>query len=149
MRSFVLLLRLDLKLQARSFIYPATVVSTAMICGFVTILPAKPMPPRLTAFFVFMDPATIGLSFVGAMVLMEKAQGTLFALGVTPAKPWTYVGAKTVSLTLLTFASSLVVVAVATGGAFDPVRQFVAPGSSPSWGSRSTSTRGSSWLRFR
>lgn len=126
MRAFVRLLRQDLTLQARSFIYPATLVSTAMICGFVALLPVSPPPPRLAAFFVFMDPATIGLSFVGAMVLMEKTQGTLFALGVTPAKPWAYVAAKTVSLTLLTFASSLVVVHFATGGAFDLMRQLVA-----------------------
>lgn len=126
MRAFVHLLRLDLTLQARSFVYPATVASTAMICGFIILLPAKPLPPPLTAFFVFMDPATIGLSFVGAMVLMEKAHGTLIAVGVTPARPAAYVAAKTVSLTLLTFASSLVVVQVATGGAFDLVHQLVA-----------------------
>lgn len=126
MRGFLRLLRLDLTLQARSFIYPATAVSTAMICGFVILLPGGPLSPRLTAFFVFMDPAIIGLSFVGAMVLMEKASGTLYALGVTPTTPASYVGAKTLSLTLLTFASSIVVVGVATGGAFDPVRPIVA-----------------------
>jgi fluoroquinolone transport system permease protein len=73
-----------------------------------------------------MDPATIGLSFVGAMVLVEKSQGTLFALGVTPARPAAYVAAKAVSLTLLTFASSLAVLACATGGKLDLGRQLLA-----------------------
>jgi fluoroquinolone transport system permease protein len=126
MKGLLRLLRLDLTLQARSFIYPATAVSTAMICSFVVLLPGGQLSPRLTAFFVFMDPAIIGLSFVGAMVLMEKASGTLYALGVTPTIPASYVGAKTVSLTLLTFASSMVVVGVATGGAFDLFRQTIA-----------------------
>jgi fluoroquinolone transport system permease protein len=126
MSSFVRLVRLDLTLQARSFIYPATAVSTAMICAFIMLLPSRPLSPRLTAFFVFLDPATIGLSFVGAMVLMEKAEGTLFALGVTPTKPAAYVGSKTITLTLLTFASSLAVVWVATGGSLDVWRQLLA-----------------------
>lgn len=126
MGTFVRLLRLDLRLQARSFLYPATLVSTAMICAFIVLLPVRPLPPKLTVFFVFMDPATIGLSFVGAMVLMEKAHGTVFALGVTPAKVSAYVGAKMVSLTLLTIASGLVVVRVATAAAFDVLQPLIA-----------------------
>jgi fluoroquinolone transport system permease protein len=105
--------RWDLRLQLRSFIYPATVVSTALICGFILVLPVQALPADWAAFFVFMDPALIGLSFVGAIVLMEKAEGTIFALGVTPMRPATYVAAKTITLTLLAFASGLVVAYVA------------------------------------
>lgn len=126
MRALIPLLRLDLVLQARSFLYPATAVSTLMICVFIMLLPERPASPEFVAFLVFMDPATIGLSFVGAMVLVEKSQGTLFALGLTPARPAAYVSAKAISLTLLTFVSSLVVVLVATAGAFDLARQLVA-----------------------
>jgi ABC-type Na+ efflux pump permease subunit len=124
--AFVRLLRLDLTLQRRSFLYPATAVSTGMICAFVLLLPGREVSARLTAFFVFMDPATIGLGFVGAMVLAEKAQGTLAALGVTPVRPAAWVGAKAVSLTLLTSASSLVVVQVATRGGAGLVRPLAA-----------------------
>lgn len=126
MRGFARLLRLEMKLQARSFIYPATLISTAMICAFVLLLPTRPLSPRLTSFFVFMDPATIGLSFVGAIVLTEKAQGTLDALGITPLRPASYVAVKAVSLTLVTFGSSVVVVFVATGAAFDLPRLLLA-----------------------
>jgi len=115
----------DLVLQKRSFFYPATAVSTLMICAFVLLLPMDPSP-RLLAFFVFMDPATVGLSFVGAMVLVEKSQRTLTALGVTPLPTRTYVGSKAASLTLVTFAASLIVVLVGTRGSFDAVRLVVA-----------------------
>src|SRR5262245_18991379 len=113
-------------LQLRSFIYPATIVSTAVICAFILILPMQTRSPHLAAFFVFMDPATIGLSFVGAIVLKEKAQGTLAALGVTPLRPWLYVRTKTVSLTWLAFLSGLAVAWVATGGAFRTAPMLVA-----------------------
>jgi len=119
-------LRWEVTLQLRSFVYPATVVSTAVICAFVLILPLSTRSPELTAFFVFMDPATIGLSFVGAIVLKEKAQNTLSALGVTPLRPWVYVLTKTVSLTTLAFASGLVVAWVAANGAFHVPRMVFA-----------------------
>ena len=96
----------DMGLQVRSLVYTSTVISTLVICGFVLILPVDELPATWATFFVFMDPATIGLSFVGAVVLMEKAQGTIVAVGVTPMPPWVYVASKTISLTLLTFASS-------------------------------------------
>lgn len=125
MHGFRQLLGLSLTLQTRSFVYPATVVSTAVICGVVMMLPGRPLSPRLTAFFVFMDPATVGLSLVGAMVLSEKAQGTS-ALAVTPVRPAAYVASRALSLTLLTLGSGLVVALVARGSALDPLRQLVA-----------------------
>jgi len=103
----------DIGLQLRSMVYAATVVSTAVICGFILILPVEQLSGRWATFFIFMDPATIGLSFVGAVVLMEKAQGTIAALGVTPMRPWIYVASKIVSLTVLTFVSGFVVAYVA------------------------------------
>jgi fluoroquinolone transport system permease protein len=101
------------------------VVSTALICGVILVLPVEALPPEWAAFFVFMDPALIGLSFVGAIVLMEKAEGTIFALGVTPMKPATYVAAKTFTLTLLAFASGLAVAYLAADD-FNPWRLLVA-----------------------
>lgn len=106
--------RWDLRLQLRSFIYPATVVSTALICGFILVLPVNALPADWATFFIFMDPALIGLSFVGAIVLMEKAEGTIFAVGVSPMRPTTYVASKTITLMLLAFASGLAVAYVAT-----------------------------------
>ena len=106
----------ELSLQSRSFIYPATVVSTLMICGFILVLPVEALEVKWATFFIFMDPAMIGLSFVGAIILMEKSEGTISALGVTPMKPSLYIAAKVFSLTLVTFASGLVVAFVAADG---------------------------------
>lgn len=118
-------LRWELSLQARSFIYPATVVSTLMICGFILVLPVVSLPPHWVTFFVFMDPAMIGLSFVGAIVLMEKTEGTIHAVGVSPMRPWVYVASKTISLTMLTFASG-VAVALVAADTFDAVKLLLA-----------------------
>jgi ABC-type Na+ efflux pump permease subunit len=122
MSTLVALLRNDLRLQARSYLYPATAVSTGMICALIQLLPTRPPSSKILAFLVFMDPATIGLAFVGVMILVEKSQGTLRALGVTPVRTRWYVASKATSLTLLTFAASLIVVLVGARGGFDLAR---------------------------
>lgn len=103
----------EIALQARSFIYPATVVSTLMICGFIVVLPVDQLSVSWAVFFIFMDPAMIGFSFVGAIILMEKAEGTIAAVGVSPMQPDLYIAVKIISLTLVTFASGVVVAYVA------------------------------------
>ncbi|MFN3239260.1 MAG: hypothetical protein ACE37D_19690 [Pseudomonadales bacterium] len=113
MASLSQVLRWEIALQARSFIYPATVVSTLMICGFLSVLPVEQLSPAWVTFFVFIDPAMIGLSFVGAIILMEKSEGTILAVGVSPMEPGLYIAAKVISLTLVTFASGLAVAYVA------------------------------------
>lgn len=115
MNALLPMLRWDIKLQARHHIFTANLVSTLFICGFVLLLPADAMTPNLASFFVFSDPALIGLSFVGAIVLMEKAMRVQLALGVTPSPAWSYVSAKTIVLTLAGTASGLAVAFAALG----------------------------------
>ena len=50
---------------------------------------------------IFIDTSVLGLIFVGALVLLEKNQGVLHSLSVTPLNLNNYLFAKTLSLTLL------------------------------------------------
>ena len=119
MSRLMSMMRWDVSLQARHHIFTANIVSTAAICGFVFILPVEIMSASLASFFVFADPALIGLSFIGAIVLMEKATRVHLALGVTPSPPWVYVMSKTVILTLAGTLSGLAVAWTAYRGDFD------------------------------
>lgn len=119
-RSFIVLgstLGWDLILQFRQHVLTANLVSTLFIMGFVALLPAGSRTPEVASFFVFADPAMIGLSIVGAVVLMERAARVDLALGVTPIRPATYLAAKTLSLSLSGTLSGLgVSAALALGG---------------------------------
>jgi fluoroquinolone transport system permease protein len=66
------LLRWDATLQARHHVFTANVVSTLALCGLVALIPPASLTPPLASFVLFADPALIGLSFVGAVVLMER-----------------------------------------------------------------------------
>lgn len=109
----------DVVLQARHHIFTANVVSTMAICGFVVLIPAAAMSVPLATFFIFADPALIGLAFVGAIVLMEKTMRVHMALGVTPSPAWIYVASKVLILTVAGTLSGLAVAWVAYRGSFD------------------------------
>jgi fluoroquinolone transport system permease protein len=62
---------------------------------------------QMHSVMLFFDPAVLGLMFVGALVLFEKAENTLQSLVVTPMKTNDYIFSKIISLTILAFASSM------------------------------------------
>jgi fluoroquinolone transport system permease protein len=67
----------------------------------------------VTIGILFLDPAIVGASFVGAIILMERSQNTLVALAVSPATPPDYLLSKIITLTLLTFAVGMSLVCIA------------------------------------
>lgn len=118
MSKLLRMLRWEIDLQVRHHIVTANVLSTGFLAAFVSILPI-PLHPKFASLFIFLDPALIGLSFVGAIVLMEKAARVHLALGVTPSPPWVYVASKILTLSLGGIFSGLVVAWVAYRGQFD------------------------------
>lgn len=114
----------DAKLQAYTNIYGFTVLTTVMFSAVLWLMPDN-VSDELVAMILFMDPAVIGASFVGAMVLMERSQNTLVVIGVSPAKPYVYVLSKVITLTLLTFASGMGVVAAGIPLTTDLVVRFI------------------------
>lgn len=113
------MLRWDVDLQARHYIYAANIFSTGSICAFIALLPIESLPISVATFFIFTDPALIGLAFIGALILMEKATGVIAALGVTPSPPWVYVLSKTMTMSLNGFLAGMAVAWVAHKGEFD------------------------------
>lgn len=111
-----LLLRLmlwDVRVQSRERIYPFTVVTTGIFMIAVALLPDDAQA-SIVAAILFLDPAVIGMGFVGGLVLLERAQGTPPALAVTPVAPTDYAISKLVTFTALTVAGGLAILAVAS-----------------------------------
>jgi len=102
----------DVQLQARENIYMFTMLTTLAFAIFLKLLPSE-APPTIFTLVLFFDPAIVGASFVGSIVLMERSQNTLSALAVSPAPVRDYVLAKIITLTLLAIVGSLFLVAAA------------------------------------
>ncbi|MCA6112296.1 hypothetical protein [Bradyrhizobium cenepequi] len=110
-----LLLRLalwDIRVQMRERIYLFTVFTTAFFTTAVALLPDG-APDTVITGILFLDPAIVGASFIGGLVLLERSQNTPPALAVTPASPADYVLAKLMTFTALTIVGGLAIVIVA------------------------------------
>ena len=64
--------------------------------------------PIFHSLLLFFDPATIGIMFVGALVLFEKSENVLQALVITPMKTNDYLLSKITSLTILSCVSAII-----------------------------------------
>lgn len=73
---------------------------------------------KLLIFLIFNDPAAIGMLFVGSLVLFEKSDRTLEALVVTPIRPWQYLWAKGLSLTIIATICSFAIAIAGHGWRF-------------------------------
>ncbi len=109
MRAAVLFVH-DIRFQLRHGFYGAYL----FICAaYLIILHTVPSgwAALLTLVFVFTDTGVLGAVFSGGIVQLERNQGVHRWLAVSPAGSDTYLGAKTASLTLLSLAASIVLLA--------------------------------------
>lgn len=98
---------LDMRFQARYGFYFLYAVLTVIYIIILFALPES-WEEKAAAILIFSDPASMGLFFMGAIVLLEKNQHTTCALAVSPVHATEYIIAKVSSLS----AISLVVAAI-------------------------------------
>ena len=98
---------LDMRFQAKYGFY---FLYAALTVIYITVLFALPenWKEKAAAILIFSDPASMGLFFMGAIVLLEKSQHTTCELAVSAVHAAEYVIAKVCSLS----AISLVVAAI-------------------------------------
>lgn len=98
---------LDMRFQAKYGFYFLYAALTGIYIAVLFALPEN-WKEKAAAILIFSDPASMGLFFMGAIVLLEKSQHTTCALAVSPVHAAEYVIAKVSSLS----AISLVVAAI-------------------------------------
>jgi fluoroquinolone transport system permease protein len=105
--------RCDLRLQIRNGFYAATLFITVFWAAILLRAGALDLrwllPPMLIGTFFF----------IGALVLLEKGEGTLTAQVVTPLRVGEYLSAKLITLSGLALAETLILVPVIAGWRFD------------------------------
>jgi fluoroquinolone transport system permease protein len=104
------LIKQDVRFQARHGFY---IVYVFVSMFYILILRWMPLDVRKDAapVIVLMDPATVGFFIVGAGVLLERSQGVLDPLFVTPIRLRHYIWSKALTLAFLGFVSGEAVMA--------------------------------------
>lgn len=94
---------LDMRFQAKYGFYFLYAVLTVIYFIILSALPENWLE-KAAAVLIFSDPASMGLFFMGAIVLLEKNQHTPCALAVSPVRPMEYIAAKVGSLAVISLA---------------------------------------------
>lgn len=122
-RLFVLAAH-DARLQFRYGIY----VAYAFVVGFyvAVLTTAGPYLPAWAAgAIIYSDPAALGFFFLGALMMLERAEGVRTALAVAPVTAADYFFAKVTTLATVSLLACVVLLLVLHGAA-DPALLLVA-----------------------
>jgi fluoroquinolone transport system permease protein len=110
-------MRCDMRVQYRNGFYAASALLAALWMLGLARLPREALARFLPPFLM----ANLFLNvfiFVSRQVMLEKAEGSLSMLDVSPLRPHEYLAAKVGSLTLLAALQSLAIALVAFGPGF-------------------------------
>ncbi len=94
---------LDVRFQAKYGFYFLYAILTVIYTMVLFALPEN-WREKAAVILIFSDPASMGLFFMGAIVLLEKSQRTPCAFAVSPVRPMEYVAAKVSSLSAISLA---------------------------------------------
>lgn len=114
MRRLLAAIRCDMRLQLRNGFYYATAVITLLWVLAVLQLPPLDLSWLLPA--MLLNDLVLGtFYFMGGVVLLEKSEGTLEALVVTPLRMGEYLASKVLTLSALALVQNLILVLALQG----------------------------------
>ncbi len=111
-------LRLDVQLQARNNVY--LIIAVAAL-GLAFALRALFTPEQLHFFMPLVALSGVSLTtffLVGVLLLLERGEGTLDVVLVSPLRPAEYLASKLLTVTALALVESVLIVGIAYGLGF-------------------------------
>jgi fluoroquinolone transport system permease protein len=115
MSAFVTALHWDVVVQARNGFYWATAFVVLVVGGLLLAVPdaARADEGVWVPALVAVNLQLTTLFFVAGLLLLERDEGTLLALTVSPLTPAAYLAARTLSLTTLAGVETVALVSIA------------------------------------
>ena len=101
-------IRADIRFQMRQGFYLVYVLITIIYLILLSFLPKDVLAIALP-LVVFSDPSVLGLFFIGGIIMLEKVQGVLSVLVVSPLRTIEYVLSKIVSLALVSVLAAFAI----------------------------------------
>lgn len=117
MRRSLALLTLEARVQRRYGIHATGVILAVLWSGVLLLVPPE-AALVVTPLVLLVDTATVGVFLGAAMVLLERGEGSLAAVLITPVRTGELIGAKALSLTALSLAIAVPVAVAGARGSF-------------------------------
>jgi len=105
--AIIRLIQNDFQLQWRYRITVAYAVVVSLYTAAI-VYAGDAFPNWLVALIIYSDPAVLGFFFLGGLMMLEKAESVRTALALSPMTTTQYLGAKTISLTVLAVIAVLI-----------------------------------------
>jgi fluoroquinolone transport system permease protein len=98
----------DIRFQFKQGFYLVYVLITAMYLIILSFLPENILSIGLP-LVVFSDPSVLGLFFIGGIIMLEKMQGILSVLVVSPLRTIEYILSKVISLAFVSVLAAFAI----------------------------------------
>ncbi len=111
-------LKADVRFQLKQGFYLVYIILTLTYMVVLGKLPQE-WKSAIIPLVLFSDPSMVGFFFIGALVMLEKVQGVIQYVVVTPLRSLEYLLAKVLSLTILAIAATIMITLVTYGYALN------------------------------
>lgn len=101
-------IKADIRFQFKQGFYMVYILLTIMYMVILGKLPEE-WKSTLVPLVLFSDPSMVGFFFIGALVMLEKVQGVIQYVVITPLRSLEYLLAKVISLTILALAATILI----------------------------------------
>lgn len=98
----------DMRFQIKQGFYLVYVMITIMYLIILSFLPPDALSIALP-LVVYSDPSVLGLFFIGGIVMLEKVQGVLSVLVVSPLRTVEYILSKVISLAFVSVLAAFAI----------------------------------------
>lgn len=98
----------DMRFQLKQGFYLVYVLITIIYLVILSFLPKEVLSVALP-LVVFSDPSVLGLFFIGGIIMLEKMQGVLSVLVVSPLRTIEYILSKVISLALVSVLAAFAI----------------------------------------
>lgn len=115
---FLSAIKSDIIFQFKQGFYIIYIVITFVYMIALSWIPSSSLK-IVVPLVIFSDPSVIGLFFVGGIVMLEKTQGIIYTVVVTPLRTREYILSKVISLVLVSLFAGVIIVMVAYKGVVD------------------------------
>ncbi len=113
-RNFEKLLWADIRFAWRHGFYFVYILLTAAYVLLIKNIPVT-VGRIVSPLLIYGDPSIVGMFFMGAIVLLERQQGILDYMMVTPLSNHTYMLSKVISMTMVSIFAGCLIMALTVG----------------------------------
>ena len=117
-------IKADIRFQYKQGVYGIYIFLIILYSILISIIP-KDVRSIAVPLIVLTDPTIVGFFFMGGVIMLEKAQGVLEYLTITPLKPSEYILSKVISFAIIGEIAGFLISFISYQGKINFILMFI------------------------